>query len=103
MIRIAVDMWPGGSKERQFHLAEIRIANVSNLADISDYQYVIGRTSKGENPRNLPTKKGEVKGFPRNQLNVLDLLYRVLREEVGDRNEPNEHKIRKPKTIEGIK
>lgn len=93
-------MWPGGDKERQYPLAEIRIANVSNLADISNYKYGIVRKSRGKNSRSLPTRTGEVKGFPRKRLNVLDLVYRVLRDEVGERNEPK--RSRKPKTINGV-
>jgi hypothetical protein len=37
MIRVAVELVPGGDETRAQAIAEMTIANVSNLADISDY------------------------------------------------------------------
>lgn len=95
MIRIAIELWPGGNEEYKRTLSEIRIANDSNLANISDYRYKIARNTRGKRPRRLPDLAGKVLGFPRNRLNVLDLLYRVLHDAVGKRNKTLDSKTGK--------
>jgi hypothetical protein len=37
MIVIKIELWPGGCEARKRQLADARIANVSNLAEVSDY------------------------------------------------------------------
>jgi hypothetical protein len=37
MLRVTVEIWPGGDETRARALAIANIANVSDLADISDY------------------------------------------------------------------
>jgi hypothetical protein len=35
---VKVEIWPGGSFDRAFEISRIGIANVSNLAEVSDYE-----------------------------------------------------------------
>jgi hypothetical protein len=37
MLRITVELLPGGDATRAREIARMRIANISNLADVSDY------------------------------------------------------------------
>jgi hypothetical protein len=37
MLRVTVEIWPGGDKTRACPIAIASIANVSDLADVSDY------------------------------------------------------------------
>jgi hypothetical protein len=47
VLRITVEIWPGGDKTRARSLAIANVANVSDLADLSDYE--VGVT-EGHNP-----------------------------------------------------
>jgi hypothetical protein len=38
MLRVTVEMWPGGDSSRARTLATIDLANVSNLEELSDYR-----------------------------------------------------------------
>lgn len=46
--------------------------------------YTVRLSTRGRNAR--PWKSGYVRGFPRKRLGGWDLLYRALREIVGERN-----------------
>lgn len=48
MLRVTVELWPGGSKALARTLAIADITNVSELADLSDYQVL---AAEGPNPR----------------------------------------------------
>ena len=37
MLRVTVEIWPGGDKTRASAIATANVANVSDLADVSDY------------------------------------------------------------------
>lgn len=37
MIKIRIEIWPGGDESRAQTLGVINIANISNLAEVSDY------------------------------------------------------------------
>jgi hypothetical protein len=41
MIVVKVELWPGGDESRSESLGEAKIWNESNLADISDYGYLL--------------------------------------------------------------
>ena len=47
MLRITVELWPGGDETRARPLAIANVANVSHLADVSDYMV---RVTEGYNP-----------------------------------------------------
>lgn len=47
MLRITVEIWPGGDKSRARSVAIANVANVSDLADVSDYEVSV---TEGHNP-----------------------------------------------------
>jgi hypothetical protein len=47
MLRVTVEIWPGGDKTRARSLAIANIANISDLADVSDYAVSV---AEGPNP-----------------------------------------------------
>jgi hypothetical protein len=47
VLRITVEIWPGGDKTRARSLAIANVANVSDLADVSDYEVSV---TEGHNP-----------------------------------------------------
>ena len=52
MLRVTVEIWPGGDKTRARAIAIANIANLSDLADVSDYAVSV---SEGHNPvTNIP-------------------------------------------------
>ncbi|MHC2467413.1 hypothetical protein [Bradyrhizobium embrapense] len=56
MLVITVDLVPGGYEPMRRTIAAMRIANISDLADISDYQIVANETSNplsGTPPRTI--------------------------------------------------
>lgn len=81
MIRVTVELIPWGVGKPQ-HLGTAEIFNDAT-----------GTTTRGNYGFRLFSrnkrlyKEGEVKDFPRKRLLAYDLLYRVLREAMGERNE----------------
>jgi hypothetical protein len=47
MLRVTVEIWPGGDKTRARALAIANVANLSDLADVSDY---VMDANEGYNP-----------------------------------------------------
>jgi hypothetical protein len=47
VLRITVEVWPGGDKTRARAIATANVANVSDLADVSDYDVSV---TEGHNP-----------------------------------------------------
>jgi hypothetical protein len=47
MLRITVEIWPGGDETRARKVAIANVANVSDLADVSDYAVSV---TEGHNP-----------------------------------------------------
>jgi hypothetical protein len=47
MLRVTVEIWPGGDKARACAIAIANVANVSDLADVSDYAVSV---TEGQNP-----------------------------------------------------
>lgn len=78
MIVVKVEIWPGGDKLRRKTLKELRVANMSNLAEVSNYKYVL------TDPANdlLPEKVGYVEGHRRSD-GVVKLLGKVFQAVLG--------------------
>ena len=56
MLVIKVELWPGGDERYKTVLARAGIGNISNLADVSDYEVL---ASEGANPlTGTPAWKG---------------------------------------------
>lgn len=82
MIYVKVELWPLGDKEKAKPLGELLIANDgTGTLTRGNYRAVI------KNSVGRLTRRGEVKDFPRKRLNVFDLMYRMLKVMVGERNE----------------
>jgi hypothetical protein len=47
MLRVTVEIWPGGDKTRARAVAIANVANLSDLADVSDYAISV---TEGHNP-----------------------------------------------------
>lgn len=81
MVKVTIELWPFGSEMGKKHLGTLLISN-----DVS------GDESKGNYKCRFFNKAGRkwrkcfVRGFPRKRLLAWDLLYRALREVVGNRN-----------------
>jgi hypothetical protein len=91
MIIVRVELWPGGDANRARLLGLGKIENVGNGSDArGNYAAaLVGATSAGVTPAvaaRPPFRSVRVEGFPRQQLCAWDLLFRVLREAIGDRN-----------------
>jgi hypothetical protein len=53
VLRITVEIWPGGDQTRARAIAIANVANLSDLADVSDYAVSV---SEGHNPfTNIPS------------------------------------------------
>lgn len=81
MIVVRIELWPKGDETKKKPLGMIGIANdASGNSTLGNY------TFSSINKAGLPYRSGSVKQFPRKRLLAFDLLFRVLREMVGDRN-----------------
>jgi hypothetical protein len=84
MIHVEISLWPGGDKEKASHLGTILIANdESGTLNSGNYVAVLSQAKK---PATM-WKTSIVKGFPRKRLGAYDLLYRILKDVVGERND----------------
>lgn len=90
MIRVTIELIPLGIENLGLtqHLGTIDIANVTDFSSPTlqtrgNYTAMLSR--KGS-PASVWKSVG-VQDFPRKQRNAYDLLYRVLKEAVGERNE----------------
>lgn len=88
MIRISIDMWPGGDERRAYPMHVIEIWNDLDASVLSggkygDYKYRVSRKVKG---RSLSwVRGGVVRGFNRRNLNSVHLLRAVLNDAYGDK------------------
>jgi hypothetical protein len=90
MIRITIELLPFGFEENKRHLGTITIANdASDTLTSGNYKAKLSQS--GESAR--PWKETYIKDFPRKQRNAYDLLYRVLKQVVGERNENDTKRI----------
>ncbi len=90
MIRVTIELLPWGCEARKQHLGTIEIANDgSGSRSVGHYR---ARLSRRGAPRSV-WKEAKIKNFPRLRWTAYDLLYRVLREVVGERNENKRGKL----------
>ena len=82
MIVIRAELWPNGDKNQSKHLGTAKIIN-DNTGNLSMGNYKI--LLSGKNSKQI-WRAGAIKGFPRKVLGHWDLLYRALKELVGERN-----------------
>lgn len=82
MIRVTVELLPGGSELHRKHLGTAEIEN-DTTGDVLFGNYKV-RLSKWGKPTHT-WKRGKVNGFPRKKLGPWDLLFRALLVTVGDR------------------
>lgn len=47
MLRVTVEIWPGGDKTRACAIAIANVANLSDLADVSDYAVSVTEEKHG--------------------------------------------------------
>lgn len=83
MIRVTIDLWPGGDPDRCQTLHVIDVWN--DLGDhrasrgrLGSYGYRISRKFRNSSDRAPWQRKGAIRGFPRTRLNAVRLLQRVL-------------------------
>lgn len=82
MLKITIELFPFGSEGDSKVLGTMKIWNKGDgTLDIGNYEYRM--LSAG----NESLKAGEVNKFPRKKLNAWDLLFRVLYDAVGIRND----------------
>lgn len=84
MLRVTVELLPGGDESRKQDLgtAEISLAGASEDAQEGNYNVML---SKWGRPKQA-WKRGSVEGFPRKKLGPWDLLFWALTATVGERS-----------------
>lgn len=77
MLVVRVEIWPGGYELGKKEVARMNVANVSNLADVSDYVAEI--TEEGNERLGIPKsrKHASVKGHTRRST-VWSLIRKIL-------------------------
>ena len=84
MLRITIELVPHGVEERKEVIGVTTISNDATGTDTAgNYKYHVSKWGTG----NRMWKAGKLAGFPRKRLGPWDLLYRVLKDVVGARNE----------------
>jgi len=76
MLRIIVELVPGGYEPAKRELARAELGNISDLAEVSDYQI---RANEGPNPLTTASawqRTGRIENYPRNQ-SVWELVERA--------------------------
>ena len=79
---IKFELWPFGLESQKQSLGHATITNIGGTNTSGEYKATL--FTKGDKPR--VWKAGKVFGFPRLKLGGWDLLYRALRELIGERN-----------------
>lgn len=84
MLRITVENVPHGIESLKDDIGTITIVNVGGTPDNGNYCYSITHhTMPG-----VVWRSGKIEGFPRKQMLVWDLLYQILKDAVGNRDDP---------------
>ena len=79
MLRITVEIWPGGYARNKRVLATANVANISGLADVSDYAVEINTSARMEPSwKNASEVSGEIRGHDR-EASVWALVEKVAR------------------------
>jgi len=87
MLVFTLELWPGGAVRSKRELAFGTITNDGEgTPESGSYRATITETGLRNEPVHERTWEIVLKGFPRNERNALDLLYRVLRAAVSYRN-----------------
>lgn len=90
MLRITIELLPGGNESRAQHKGTCYIANDLSGDDVrGNYKVFL---SKAGQPKQV-WKQGRVEGFPRKRLGAFDLLFRALLFTVADRNLDDKGKL----------
>lgn len=92
MIVVRIEKWPEGDATRAFEIGRLEIANdhTSGTELTGHYDWNIHHARAPLGQQRLPWRAGSLTNFPRRRLTVWDLLCRVLREAVGERNLPTD-------------
>jgi len=67
MLRVTVELVPGGDERRARTIARMTIANISNLADISDYEFSAQEVANSIAGTTARVTKGIVRQHDRRQ------------------------------------
>ena len=67
MIRVTVELWPGGREARAREIARMDIANVSDLAQTSDYGFRASSVANQLSGQPALVVRGTVEGHRRDQ------------------------------------
>ena len=95
MIVIKVEMWPHGDASKAYPLGSAFIANEGRTPAeefLHAFGEALGTSTRGNYKCRFMDRAGRlwkacrVTNFPRKKLLAWDLLYRALREAIGDRN-----------------
>ncbi len=91
MIYVRMELWPGGDRERATCLGEAVISNTGEGTKTSgSYHTYLSRRGGFKKPVTgairFSWREGCIDGFPRKRLLAWDLLFRVLKELVGERS-----------------
>lgn len=85
MIRVTIEMVPGGIEERKYlmHIIEIwnQVGTSVRTPNFGDYGYRISRKFVGQRKTAPWHRQGEIERFPRAAKNAVHLLLAVLKEE----------------------
>ena len=83
MIKITVDMWPGGSSRDKYELFSMTLSNMGGDDNKGDYLVrLFRRPIKGTQTnvrREAPHRTGEVIGHPRKRVHVAYLIAKAIR------------------------
>jgi hypothetical protein len=81
MLVVRIELWPGGCEARKRTLATGTITNLGTGSNTCGNYFADLRDAAGRSWRH-----GTVTDFPRNRLLAWDLLFRVLKNLVSNRN-----------------
>jgi hypothetical protein len=81
MLVVRIELWPGGREDRKQTLATGTITNLGTGSKTRGNYFADLRDAAGR-----PWRHGTVTNFPRKRLLAWDLLHRVLRNLLGDRD-----------------
>jgi hypothetical protein len=81
MLKVTIEIWPGGCEARKTTLATGTITNLGTGGPALGNYFVDLRDKAGR-----PWRHGTILGFPRKRLLAWDLLCRSLAALIGERN-----------------
>lgn len=85
MLVVTIEIWPLGNEENKRHLGTAKIWNTgTGTMTRGNYKATLSQIKRP----NCVWRSGNVKDFPRKRLGAWDLMFRALRNIIGERNEP---------------